>query len=295
MGGGVDPDRKHWLSELTRSLAELGWIDGRNLRQDVRDNATSIDEFSKLAKELVDLQPDVILASTTPAVAAIQRETKTIPIIFVLVSDPIGFGFVNGLPRPGGNITGFMQMEASMASKWVELLTEITPGIKRVMAVYNPETARYIEPYYVPQFETAARSFKLTPVLAPVHSDTEIEMVLTSLGREKGGGIVAMPDVFVATHGAVIRSLAAQNSVPTIWWDNGFVRDGGLLSYGPDVVEEYRRSASYIDRILRGAKLSELPVQLPVKFEMALNAKTAKALGLTVPPSILVRADTVIE
>jgi putative tryptophan/tyrosine transport system substrate-binding protein len=291
---GANPDRNRWLSEFTRSLAKFGWMEGRNLRTDIRD-ANNIDQFSKFAKELVDLQPDVIVGSTTPAVAALQRETKAIPIVFVLVSDPIGFGFVAGLPRPGGNITGFMQMEASMAGKWVELLTQIRPGVERVMAIYNPELAPYVESYYLPQFETAARSFKLTPVSAPVHSDAEIERVLTSLGREPGGGLVVMPDVFVAAHDAVIISLAAQKSVPTIWWDNSFVRHGGLLSYGPDIADEYRRSASYVDRILRGAKPSDLPVQLPVKFEMALNAKTARALGLTVPPSILVRAEEVIE
>ena len=292
--GGTNPDRNFWLSELTRSLAALGWMEGRNLRSDIRE-ANNTDQFSKFAKELVDLQPDVILASTTPAVAASQRETRTIPIVFVLVSDPIGFGFVTGLPRPGGNITGFMQMEASMAGKWVELLTEISPGIKRVSAIYDPELAPYIETYYMPQFETAARSFKLTPVSAPVHSDAEIETVITSLGREPGGGLIVMPDVFTASHETVIISLAAQNRVPTIWWDNSFVRNGGLLSYGPEIVEEYRRSASYVDRILRGAKPSDLPVQLPIKFEMALNAKTAKALGLTVPPSILLRAEEVVE
>jgi ABC-type uncharacterized transport system substrate-binding protein len=186
-------------------------------------------------------------------------------------------------------------MEASMAGKWVELLTEIAPGVKRAAAMFNPDTAAGGGSYHLPAFEAAARSLKVAPIVAPVHSDTEIETVITSLGSEPGGGLVVMPDAFLGSHHAQIISLAARNNVPAVYADSIFARDGGLLSYGPNRVDNYRRAASYVDRILRGAKPADLPVQLPVKFEMVLNAKTAKALGLTVPPSILVRADEVIE
>ena len=262
---------------------------------DVRWAAGNVDRMRMFAKELVDLQPDVILASTTPATAALQRETRTIPIVFVNVADPVGAGFVASLPRPGGNITGFINIEAAMAGKWLELLTEIAPGVKRAAIMFNPDTAPCGGSYYLPSFEAAARSFKVEPITAPVHSDAEIETVMTSLGREPGGGLVVMPDGFMFVHRAPIISLAARNNVPAVYSAPVFVRDGGLLSYGPDWADIFRRAASYVDRILRGAKPAELPVQLPVKFEMAVNLKTAKALGLTVPQSILLRADEVIE
>jgi putative tryptophan/tyrosine transport system substrate-binding protein len=248
-----------------------------------------------LAKELVDLQPDVILANGTPVTAALQRETRTIPIVFTVVGDPVGEGFVASLTRPGGNITGFIPQEAAMAGKWLELLTEIAPAVKRVAATFNPDTAPYLRSYYLPTFEAAARSLKVEPIAALVRSDAEIEMVITSLGREPRGGLVVMPDGFMFAHRTQIISLAARNNVPEVYQFSLFARDGGLLSYGPDPVDIFRRSASYVDRILRGEKPAELPVQVPVKFEMAVNLKTAKALGLTVPPTLLVRADEVIE
>ena len=290
-----DPEGKARLSGFTQGLAELGWTDGRNLRMDVRWAAGNVDRMRMFAKELVDLQPDVILAGATPATAALQRETRTIPIVFAIVADPVGAGFVASLPRPGGNITGFSNIEASMAGKWLELLTEIAPGVKRVAIMFNPDTAPGGGSYYLPSFEAAARSLKVEPIVAPVHSDAEIETVITSLGREPGGGLVVMPDGFMTIHRAPIILLAARNNVPAVYSNSVFARDGGLLSYGPDRVDIFRRSASYVDRILRGAKPADLPVQLPVKFEMAVNVKTAKALGLTVPQSILLRADEVIE
>jgi putative ABC transport system substrate-binding protein len=290
-----DPQGKAWLSGFTQGLAALGWTDGRNLRMDVRWAAGNIDLIRMFAKELVGLQPDVILANSTPVTAALQRETRTIPIVFVNVSDPVGDGFVAGLPRPGGNSTGFGNQEPSMAGKWLELLTEIAPGVKRAAIMFNPDTAPYVRSYYLPSFDAAARSFKVAPIVAPAHSDGEIEQVITSLGREPGGGLVVMPDAFMGVHRAPIILLAARNNVPAVYWHSVIARDGGLLSYGPDIGDMFRRAAPYVDRILRGAKPADLPVQLPVKFEMALNAKTAKALGLVVPPSILLRADEVIE
>jgi putative ABC transport system substrate-binding protein len=290
-----DPEAKARLSGFTQGLAELGWTDGRNVRMDVRWIAGSVNRARMFAKELVGLQPDVILAGTTPATAALQRETRTISIVFVSVSDPVGDGFVAGLPRPGGNLTGFISEEASMAGKWLELLTEIAPTIKRAAIMFNPDTAPGGGSYYLPAFEAAARSLKVAPIAAPVHSDAEIEMVITSLGREPGGGVVVSTDAFMIVHRAPVILLAARYNVPAVYQTSVFARDGGLLSYGPDRVDMIRRSASYVDRILRGAKPADLPVQLPVKFEMFLNAKTAKTLGLAVPPSILLRADEVVD
>jgi putative ABC transport system substrate-binding protein len=290
-----DPEAKLWLSWFTQALAELGWTDGRNVRMDVRWGAGNVDRARIYAKELVDLQPDVIVAHTTPVTAALQRETRTIPIVFVNVADPIGSGFIASLSRPGGNMTGFISWEASMAVKWLELLTEIAPGVKRVAILFNPDTAKYAISYFLPEFEAAVRSFKVEPIVAPVHTDAEIETAITSLGREPGGGLLVVPDSFMFVHRAPILLLAARNNLPVVHNLAAFVRDGGLLSYGADEGNNFLRATPYVDRILRGAKPADLPVQLPVKFVMTLNAKTAKALGLTVPPSILVRADEVIE
>jgi putative tryptophan/tyrosine transport system substrate-binding protein len=290
-----DPEGKVRLSGFTQGLTELGWTEGRNVRMEIRWAADNFDRMRALAKELVDLQPDVILASNTPATGALQRETRMIPIVFPAVSDPVGEGFIASISRPGGNITGFFNLEASLAGKWLELLTEIAPGVKRAAIMFNPDTASGGGSYYLSAFEEAARSLKVEPITAPVHNDAEIETVMISLGREPGGGLVLPGDAFTSNHRALIILLAARNKVPTVAWLSRFARDGGLLSYGPNQVDNFHRSATYVDRILRGAKPSELPVQLPIKFEMALNAKTAKALGLAVPQSILLSADEVIE
>ena len=290
-----DPEAKALLSGFTQGLAELGWTEGRNVRMEVRWAVGSIEQVRALAKELVNLQPEIIFANATPVTAALQRETRTIPIVFTGVSDPVGSGFIANVPRPGGNLTGFIDLEASMGGKWLELLTEIAPGVRRVAIMFNPETAPVGGSYYLPSFEAAARSLKREPIVAPVHSDAEIETVMTSLGREPGGGLVVMTDAFMPVHRAPIILLASRNNVPAVYPQSVFARDGGLLSYGPNRADLFRRSASYVDRILRGAKPADLPVQLPTKFEMALNVKTAKALGLAVPRSILLRADEVIE
>ncbi|MGO9825313.1 MAG: ABC transporter substrate-binding protein [Terriglobales bacterium] len=294
--GEADPEAEALLSEFTQGLLELGWTDGRNLRMDVRWAPGRTDLMHTFAKELVNLQPDVILADSTPVTAALKRETLTVPIVFAAVADPVGSGFVASLPRPGGNITGFGSLETgSMASKWLELLTGIAPGIKRAVMMFNPETAPYIKSYVLPSFEAAARSLRVAPFAAPVHSDAEIEMVITELAREPGGGLLGMPDNFVEIHRALIISLAARNNVPAVYQTPVIARDGGLLSYGADFRDIFHRAARYVDSILRGAKPSELPVQLPTKYLMVINLKTAMALGLTVPPSILLSADEVIE
>ncbi|HKD35440.1 MAG TPA: ABC transporter substrate-binding protein [Pirellulales bacterium] len=260
---------------------------------DLRWVGDDINRTGALAQKLVGLQPDIIVTSGTPATVALQRETRTIPIVFMFVADPVASGIVTRLDRPSGNITGFANYEASMVGKWLELLSEIAPGLKRVAIMFNPDT--FAISTYVPSFEAAARSLKVVPITAPVHSDVEIETAIIALGREPGGGLVVMPNAFMAVHRASIILAAARNNVPAVYWLSDFARDGGLLSYGVDQVDIFRRAASYVDRILRGAKPAELPVQLPTKFEMAANLKTAKTLGLAVPPSILLRADEVIE
>jgi putative tryptophan/tyrosine transport system substrate-binding protein len=290
-----DPQRKGWLSTFTLGLSELGWTDGRNLRMDVRWAGENVDQMRMFAKELVDLQPDVLLSHTTPATAALQRQTRTIPIVFTFVGDPVGEGFVAGLPRPGGNITGFIPQEASIAGKWVELLKEIAPGVKRVAAMFNPDTEPFVRRHFLPSFEEAARSLKVEPTIGPVRNEAEIEQVIASLGREPKGGFVVMPDVFVQVHRSQIIMLAARYNVPAVYQLSLFARQGGLLSYGADGADIFRRAAPYVDRIMRGAKPEELPVQLPVKMEMVVNERTAKALGLAVPQTILLRADEVIE
>jgi putative tryptophan/tyrosine transport system substrate-binding protein len=291
-----DSDGKAQLSGFMQGLAEIGWTDGRNLRMEIRWGGGDVNRIRTFAKELVALQPDVILAHGTPATAALQRETRTIPIVFVTVTDPVGDGFVAGLPHPGGNITGFLTSESAITAKMFELLTEIAPDLKRVAMLFNPDTAPGGGTYYFRDFEAAARSSKMEPIAARARSDPAIELAVTSLGGEPGGGLIVMPDYFMFIHSRPIILLAARNNVPTIYpWRSTVVRDSGLLSYGPDLGDIVRRGAVYVDRILRGEKPADLPVQVPVKFEMAVNARTAKALGLSVPPSILVRADEVIE
>jgi len=290
-----DPEAKGFFTGFMQTLADLGWIDGRNLQMNVRWAPGSVDRMRSFAKELVELQPDVILANSTPVTAALQRETRTIPTVFAVASDPVGSGFVASLARPGGNITGFSIAEPSLPGKWMELLMEITPGLQRAAMMFNPDTAAYVSSYYLPSFEAAAQSLKVAPITARVRSDVEIETVITSLGREPGGGLLVMPDNFMTIHRAQIISLAARNNVPAVYQLPVNVRDGGLLSYGADFADVFRRAASYVDRVLHGTMPSELPVQMPTKYIIALNAKTAKALGLTVPPTLLTRADEVIE
>jgi putative ABC transport system substrate-binding protein len=292
----IGGDEKVWkprLSAFTQGLADLGWTDRRNMRIDLRLYGDDIDRIRALAQELVSQQPDIILVSSTPATAAVQRETRTIPIVFTTATDPVASGIVARLDRPGGNVTGFGILEASMGGKWLELLSEIASGLKRAAIMFNPDTAPASA--YIPSLETAARSLKVVLTTAPVRSDVEIETAIITLGREPGGGLVVMPDAFVTVHRAPIISAAARNNVPAVFWQSAYARDGGLLSYGPDLVDPFRRAATYVDRILRGEKPGDLPVQFPTKFEMIVNLRTAKALGLTVPPSIRLRADEVIE
>jgi putative tryptophan/tyrosine transport system substrate-binding protein len=288
-----DPEGKRRYSALTQALAGLGWTDGRNVRMDLRWGGGDINRIRALAQELVGSQPDIILTVGENATAAIQRETRTIPIVFVTVTDPIALRIVARLDRPSGNITGFADFEPTLGGKWLELLSEIVPGLKRPAFMFSPDNPS--ASVFMPSLETAARSFKVELITAPVHSDEEIETAIIALGREAGGGLVVMPEVFTVAHRAPIILAAARNKVPAVYGGSYYAREGGLLSYGIDQVDIQRRGATYVDRILRGAKPAELPIQLPTKFEMVVNLKTAKALGLAVSPSILLRADEVIE
>jgi putative ABC transport system substrate-binding protein len=270
-----DPEAKTFISAFTQALADLGWTVGRNVRMDLRWGGNDTNRVRALAQELVGLQPDIILTGATPPTVAVQRETRTIPIVFVSASDPVASGIVPRLNRPGGNVTGFANLQASLGGKWLELLSEIVPGLKRAAIMFNPDT--FPASTFMPSLETAARSLKVEPIIAPVHSDVEIETaIINALGREPGGGLVVMPDVFMNVHRAPIISAAARYNVPAVYNFSAFVRDGGLLSYGVDRVDIFRRAATYVDRILRGAKPGDLPVQFPTKFEMVVNLKTAK-------------------
>jgi putative tryptophan/tyrosine transport system substrate-binding protein len=281
----ADPAAQELLSEFTQGLAELGWTAGGKMRMDVRWASDNVDLIRKFAMELVALQPDVILANSTPVTAALQRETQTIPIVFAIVGDPVGSGFVASLPRPGRNITGFGLFEASIPSKWLDLLKEIAPDFKRVAFMFNPDTAPYINSFLMPSFEAAAEAFKVTQSVAPVHSDAEIEAVITSLGREPRGVLLVGPNNFMDIHHSSIISLAARYNVPAIYFSPASARDGGLISYGADFQDIFRRAARYVDRILRGAKPSELPVQMPVKYLMIVNLRCRRSHSVDLDPS----------
>ena len=287
-----DPGAKSDLSAFTQALAGMGWTEGRNVRMDLRWHGGDTNRIRALAQELVGLQPEVILASGS-AIAALQRETQTIPIVFAGVSDSIANGIFTRLNRPSGNTTGFAFLQAPLGGKWLELLSQIAPGLRRAAIMFNPDNDA--ESIFKSSLETAARSLKVVLIPAPVHSDVEIEMAIMALGREPGGGLVVMPGLFMYVHRAPIILAAARNNVPAVYWQSDFPRAGGLLSYGNDVTDTFRRAASYVDRILRGAKPAELPVQLPTKFEMVINLKTAKALRLEIPRILLVQADEVID
>ena len=290
-----DSEAQSVLAAFIHSLQQLGWVHGRNLRTDTRW-ATPADANSArlLAKELVALQPHLILSHTTPATAALLEQTRTIPIIFTAVADPVGSGFAASLPRPGGNATGFMITEGSLGGKWVELLKEVAPLVARVAFLFNPTTVPYAE-YYLSSFKAAASSFGVEDIAAPVRDISDVQSVIAAQAREPNSGLIVMPEAFAIAHRVEITTLAARYRVPAIYPHRFFAELGGLLSYGNDLTDNFRQAAGYADRILKGEKPSELPVQSPVKFELVINLKTAKALGLNVPPLLQQRADEVIE
>ena len=290
-----DPEAQIRLAAFKEALVALGWNEGRNLRIDLRWAASgNMDRASIRAKELVALRPEVILSNTTPSTAALYQQTKIIPIVFAPVTDPLGEGFVQSLPRPGGNITGFINFEPTMVGKWVDLLKDIAPRLTRVVLMFNPETAPHAENYLQP-FESAATKFGMTPVVSRIRREAEIEEVISRLGREPNVGLIAMADSFLTVHRKTTVEIAMRHKVPLMYFFSNVPREGGLISYGVDVTDIFRRAAGYIDRILKGEKPADLPVQGPTKYELVINLRTAKALGLTVPPTLLASADEVIE
>jgi putative tryptophan/tyrosine transport system substrate-binding protein len=288
-----DPEDRARVAALQGGLRQLGWIEGQNIRSEYRWYAGDADRARVLAKELVELQPDLIVAGATPGALALRQETRTIPIVFVPVTDPVGQGLVEGLARPGGNATGLSLFEFSVGSKWLEALNQIAPRVTRVAVVYNPETAVFAP--YLESIGAAATALRLQLIPAPVRGAADIEAALTGLGRSPGGGLLCLPDTYLNVHRELFVTLAARHKLPAVYAFRFFAVDGGLMSYGVDFVDLYRRAASYIDRILKGAKPADMPVQSPDKYELVLNLKTAKALDLTVPQTLLYRADEVIE
>jgi putative tryptophan/tyrosine transport system substrate-binding protein len=289
-----DPAVQSWLGAFRGTLAKLGWTEGSNLRIEVRWAGDDPDRMKTFAKDLVDLRPDAILSVTTPVTVALIRETQTIPIVIVTVADPISSGFVANLGRPGGNLTGFALYEPSMGGKWLELLKQIAPGVTRVALLFNPATTVPVK-FYMSSIEAAASSFAIQANTAPVHAKDEIEGVIATLAGNPGAGLIVMPDLFNTVNRDLIIAMAARSRVPAIYFVRAFTDSGGLISYGPDFAEQYPQAAEYINRILKGEKPGDLPIQMPIKVPLIINLKTTKALGLDVPVHFLQLADEVIE
>jgi putative ABC transport system substrate-binding protein len=289
--GEDDPETKARLAAFQQALATRGWLEGRNIRVDYRFAAGSRDKYHAFAKELVALQPDVIIAHTTPVTAALQQESRTIPIVFVNVSDPIGSGFVASLARPGRNLTGVLQYEAGIVGKWLAMLKEISPRLARVGVLANPKTTAY--DYFVRSAEAVAASLGLVLVASPVETAADVERAVESLVPD--GGLLVPPDASTTADRDLIIGLAARHRIPAVYAFGFMVTAGGLMSYGTNQADMFRLSAYYVDRILRGEKPADLPVQQPTKFELVINLKTARALGLVVPNTLLLAADEVIE
>jgi putative tryptophan/tyrosine transport system substrate-binding protein len=291
-----DPAAQSWFAAFQNGLAKLGWREGGNLRIELRWGAGDADRIGTLAKELVDMRPDAIFGAATPVIGALARETRTIPIVFAILADPIGGGFAASIAHPGGNITGFAALDSALGGKWVSLLKEIAPRTVRMSLLFNPVTSSPLQ-FYLPTIQAAASSLGIDISAAPVRTKDEIEGVISGQARNSGaGGLIVMPDLFNARNSDLIISLAARYGVPAIYFNAPyFTRSGGLISYGDDYPEQCRLAAGYIDRILKGAKPGELPIQQPTKFELVINLKTAKALGLEVPWQLQQLADEVIE
>jgi putative tryptophan/tyrosine transport system substrate-binding protein len=289
-----DPEALLRVTTLREELLKLGWTEGRNIRFEQHRSGTDPEAISRVAREIVDTRPDVILADSTPPTAAVLRETHTIPVVFVQVGDPVGSGFVASFPHPGGNATGFNNFPLTMTSKWLELLMEIVPRTARVMYLFNPPTAPFAQRFLEP-LKGAASSIGVEVVASPVHDPAEVETGIAGFAREPDGGLLVLPSTFMLVHRDLIIGSAERYRLPAIYAFRYFAESGGLISYGSVPADAYRQAATYIDQILRGAKPGDLPVQMSVKFELAVNLKTAKAMGLKIPESFLVRADEVIE
>jgi len=295
MGLANDEDSQARVELIEQGLAKRGWIAGQNLRLEFRFARGDAKRILSLAKELVALSPDVIVGHSTPVVMALHQLTRTIPIVFVVVGDPVGSGFVASIARPGGNITGFTVLQATMTGKYLSILRELTPQLTRVALMYNPESAPGGGISYMPSFIDSAKEFHLVPVEAEVHSPADIETAMAELGGLPESGLIVLPGNFTTFYRALIIALAARLRIPTLYPYPYFANEGGLLSYGVDVLDLFRRAPDYVDRILRGANPAELPVQAPRKFELVINLKTAGALGLVVPRILLAGADKLID
>jgi len=296
MGYGKDDiDAIARIAALRGGLDQLGWSESRNIQIELRYAAGIPGLFRQYAKELSDLNPNVIIADTTASAAALVRATHSIPIVFVSVTDPVGNGYVHNMARPDGNITGFTNFEFTMSSKWLEVLKEISPGIEQVAVVFNPETAAGRGAFFLEPIRTSAPSFAVKIFQAPVENDTDIERVITEFARNPHGGLIVTLDAFTAVHRDAIIAQAAARGLPSVYPLGHYVVAGGLVSYGVDAADLHRRAASYVDRIIHGARTIDLPIQQPTKFNLVINLRTARALGLKVPPTLLARADEVIE
>jgi putative ABC transport system substrate-binding protein len=289
-----DPEVQARIAAFREGLEFLGWMDNRNIQIEHRFAGGDIARIKQHVVELLNSPPDVIAATGTPVLAALKEATRSVPIVFSVVNDPAGQGFVANLARPGGNITGFSYVDFPMIGKWLEIMKEVISGVRRMTLMFNPETAPYY-PVFLREFAAAGSPLAAEVSVSPVRNEAEIDAAATAFAHQSGGGLIAAPDPFINTHRALIISLAHRHRLPTLFGFRQHVRDGGLMSYGPDSVDIVRHSASYVDRILKGAKPAELPVQSPTKYELAINLNTAKALGLEIPSSLLARADEVIE
>ena len=289
-----DPDAQLRIAAFQKGMRALGWVEGRNVKTEYRWAPGDANLVRSHARELVRAAPDVILANSTPVAVALREQGDAVPVVFVQVTDPVGQGLVASLARPGGNRTGFTSFEFSIGSKWLEMLKVVAPHVTRVALIFNPETAPFAELFRQP-VEDAAPSFDVKPILAAARNAAEIEQLVDAHAREPNGGLIVLPDVSTMNHRDLIIALAARHRLPAIYPFRSFAASGGLLSYGTDVPEIFRRAASYVDRILKGARVAELPVQGPTKFELVMNLRAAKLLGITMPPLLLARADEVIE
>jgi putative tryptophan/tyrosine transport system substrate-binding protein len=290
-----DPEAQASVAAFKQTMQQLGWSEGRNLQVYFRGAAGDPERMQAIAKELVALNPHLILTRSTPVTEAFLRQSRTIPIVFTVVSDPVGERFVESLARPGGNATGFTNVESSLTGKWVELLKEVAPGVKRVAFLFNPKLAPGGGSYYTRLIEVTAPRFSITPTVAPINGAADIERAIGEFVREPNGGLVVLPDATTLVNRKLIVALADRHRLPAVYAFRIVVIDGGLMSYGIDIPDQYRQAAGYVDRILKGAKPAELPVQLPTKFVLSVNLKTAKALGLDVPSLLQQRADDLIE
>ena len=288
-----EPMMRARLAAFRQGLQQLGWTDGHNVQIDSRWGGGDADNTRKAAAELAALAPDVILAIGFPATERLIQATSTVPIVFVIVPDPVGSGFVDSLSRPGGNVTGFMQFEYSLSGKWLELLKQIAPGVTRAAVLWDPAIAAGIGQFAIIQSVAPSFGVELSPVY--VRDDSAIERALSTFARSSNGGMIVTASASTIFHRNLIVALAARHKLPAVYNTRDFVTTGGLISYGADFTDQFRRAAVYVDRVLKGEKTADLPVQAPTKYELVINLKTAKALGLTVPPTLLARADEVIE